>query len=145
MEATARRRGLLRQAGALTWPSEVRLRVTRHRVVILVILVLALAFYVWTAYTAGPFTFNDHQGDVYNEQTTAFLRGHTYLPIQVPAGLGRLRQTQYDPAQNAPYQAAYHDLALHNGHSMPRGDRLRPSPCFWHLGSRVFRFLRAWR
>ena len=124
-EATARRPGLLRRAGALTSPNEVRLRLTRHHVVILVILALGLAFYVWTAYTAGPFAFNDHQGDVYNEQTTAFLHGHTYLPIQVPAGLMRLRNP-YDPAQNAPYQAAYHDLALHNGHFYAPWVRPRP-------------------
>jgi hypothetical protein len=88
---------------------------TRHRMVILVVLTLALAFYVWTAYSAAPFTFTSHEGDVYNLQTTALLHGHTYLPLTVPPGLLRLRDP-YDPAQNAPYQAAFHDLALKNGH-----------------------------
>lgn len=90
-------------------------RLTRHQVSLLIVLVLALGFYMWTAASSSPFVFSSHNDDVYNELTTAFLHGHTYLPIAPPAGLVHLRDP-YDPAQNAPYQAAYHDLSLYHGH-----------------------------
>jgi hypothetical protein len=86
----------------------------RHRVAILLVLLLALAFYMWTAASSAPFVFPSSSPDVYNALTTAFLHGHTYLPIHVPAGLLHLRDP-YDPAQNAPYQAAFHDLSLYKG------------------------------
>lgn len=91
-------------------------RITRHRLAVAAVLALSLAFYMWTAASTTPFVLTTHQGaDIYNLQTTGFLHGHTYLPITPPAGLLRLRDP-YDPAQNAPYQAAYHDLALRHGH-----------------------------
>ncbi len=96
-------------------PATRRVQVTRHRIAIFTVLLLALAFYMWTAYTAAPFTF-PHQGtDVYNLLTTGFLHGHLYLPLKVPAGLLHLSDP-YNPVQNAPYQAAFHDLALYHGH-----------------------------
>jgi hypothetical protein len=79
------------------------------------VLLAALAFYLWTADTASPFAFGSNNSDIYNLLTTAFLHGHLYLPIKVPAGLLALRDA-YNPAQNAPYQGAYHDLALWGGH-----------------------------
>ena len=79
------------------------------------VLVLALAFYMWTAASSIPFTFASVDQDVYNQLTTAFLHGHTYLPITVPPGLLHLRDP-YNPAQNAPYNAPYHDLVLYHGH-----------------------------
>ena len=91
-----------------------RKHVTPHRVAILIVLLLALAFYMWTAASSAPFVFPSNSTDVYNELTTAFLHGHTYLPIQVPAGLLHLRDP-YDPAQNGPYQLLFHDLSLYKG------------------------------
>ncbi len=92
------------------------LNVSGHRVRIAVVLALAFGFYVWTAQTSAPFSFSSSNDDVYNQLTDGFLHGHTYLPLQVPPGLLRLKDP-YDPAQNAPYQSgAYHDLALRNGH-----------------------------
>ena len=52
---------------------------------ILVVLLLALAFNMWTAASSVPFVFPTTSSDVYNEPTAAFVHGHTYLPIQVPA------------------------------------------------------------
>ncbi|MBV9336571.1 MAG: hypothetical protein JO243_11835 [Solirubrobacterales bacterium] len=80
-----------------------------------IVLVLALAFYMWTATSTFPFTFASVDQDVYNQLTTAFLHGHTYLPVTVPQGLLHLPDP-YDPAQNAAYNAAYHDLVLYHGH-----------------------------
>lgn len=90
-------------------------RVTPYRVVLGGLLVLVLAFYMWTAASTIPFTFPTHSNDVYNELTSGFLQGHVYLPITPPASLLHLRDP-YDPALNAPYQAAYHDFALYGGH-----------------------------
>ncbi len=79
------------------------------------VLALAFAFYMWTAASSIPFTFPTIDTDVYNQLTTSFLHGHTYLPITPPPGLLHLSDP-YNPAQNAPYQAAYHDLSLYHGH-----------------------------
>ena len=85
-----------------------------HGLALAVVLLLALAFYMWTAYTAAPFDFHA-DNDVYNELTTGFLHGHTYLPLTPPAGLLRLRNP-FDPAQNSQYAAGgYHDLSLYHG------------------------------
>ena len=78
------------------------------------VLVLALAFYMWTASSSIPFTFPSVDQDPYNSLTTGFLHGNTYLPTTPPPGLLHLANP-YNPAQNAPYQAAYHDLALYHG------------------------------
>jgi hypothetical protein len=87
-----------------------------HWVAILAILVLSLVFYMWTAASSVPFSFPTHSNDVYNLLTTAFLRGHLYLPIRTPAGFLHLHNP-YDTAQNGPYQTAYnlHDLAFYKG------------------------------
>jgi hypothetical protein len=90
-------------------------RLTPHHAAILAVLGCALAFYLWTAGTSIPFSFSAANADIYNQLTTAFLHGHTYLPIQPPAGLLHL-SNPYDPAQNAPYNSSYHDLAFRNGH-----------------------------
>jgi hypothetical protein len=90
------------------------LRLSRQLVAILIVLAAALAFYMWTADSSIPFDFSADSADIYNLMATGFLHGHTYLPIKPPAGLLHLRDP-YDPAQNAPYQAVYHDLSLRNG------------------------------
>jgi hypothetical protein len=79
------------------------------------VLVLALAFYLWTAASSIPFTLRSVDADIYNWLTTAFLHGHTYLLITVPPGLRHLADP-YNPALNAPYTYAYHDLSLYHGH-----------------------------
>jgi hypothetical protein len=76
-------------------------------------LILALAYYLWTAGTSSPFSFSDSNNDIYNLLTRALLHGHTYLPLKVPAALLALKDP-YDPAQNAPYASPYHDLALYH-------------------------------
>jgi hypothetical protein len=91
-----------------------RVHLTSHRIWILGVLALAFAYYVWTADTSIPFVWDTHQPDPYNLLTTAFLHGHTYLPIPVPSGLLHL-SNPYDPAQNGPYQASIHDLLFRNG------------------------------
>src|SRR5690349_12412224 len=91
---------LVRRPVRLRLPGTWRVHLTRHRIAIFIVLVLALAFYMWTAYTAARFTFSRNNGDVYNLLTTAFLHGHAYLPLAVPGGLLHLRDP-YDPAQNA--------------------------------------------
>ena len=81
---------------------------------VLLVLALALCFYVWTA-ASSPVKFDfSSSTDIYNLLTTGFLHGHTYLPIRPPAGLLQLANP-YDPAQNAPYNAAFHDFSLYNG------------------------------
>jgi hypothetical protein len=79
------------------------------------VLLFALAFYLWTADTSIPFSQNSN--DVYNLLATAFLHGHTYLPIKVPAGLLHLSHP-YNPADNSLYSdnPLYHDLSLDHGH-----------------------------
>ena len=89
--------------------------VSGYDAALLGVLVLALAFYMWTAASTFAFSFPSSSQDIYNQLTTAFLHGHTYLPIPVPAGLLHLVDP-YNPAQNAPYNAAYHDLVLYHGH-----------------------------
>jgi hypothetical protein len=81
------------------------------------VLVLALAFYMWTAVTSIQFGFSSANDDIYNQLTTAFLHLHAYLPIRVPVGLLHV-SNPYNLAQNSPYQAAdplIHDLALYHG------------------------------
>ncbi len=90
-------------------------RVSGYDVALVGVLLLALAFYMWTAASTVPFGFPSSSTDVYNDLTTAFLHGHTYLPIPVPPGLLHLVDP-YSPALNAPYAAAYHDLVLYHRH-----------------------------
>jgi hypothetical protein len=83
----------------------------------IVLLVLVFAFYLWTAASTVPFHFgagNPANQDPYNELTTAFLHGHTYVNITPPAALVHLSDP-YDPAQNAALAAPYHDLELYHG------------------------------
>lgn len=90
------------------------MRITRYRAALGCLLLIVLAFYMWTAASSIGFDFSAKDNDLYNELTTAFLHGHPYLPIKPPAGLLHLKNP-YDPAQNAPYNAAYHDLSLYKG------------------------------
>lgn len=93
-----------------------RAQLTGQSIALAAVLVLALAFYMWTAASTYPFTFPSMDtGDFYNELTTAFLHGRTYLPLTPPTGLLHLANP-YDPAQNAVYAAPFHDLVLYHGH-----------------------------
>ncbi len=89
-----------------------RLHLTRHSIAIFVVLTVALAFYLWIVATSVP--LGPDFDRAYNLMATGFLHGHTYLPLKAPAGLLHL-QDPFDPAQNAPYQGTYHDLALRGG------------------------------
>ncbi len=89
--------------------------VTGCDVATVVVLVLALAFYMWTAASTFAFSFSSTDQDFYNQLTTGFLHGHTYLPITPPAGLLHLANP-YNPVQNAPWNGTYHDLVLYHGH-----------------------------
>jgi hypothetical protein len=104
-----------------------RLRVgmSRTDAGLLATVLLAGAFYFWTAATSIPFDFASHQTDVYNLLTDGFLQGHTYLPVTPPAGLLAL-PNPYDPTANELYrglvpvpgapQGSLHDLSLYKGH-----------------------------
>jgi hypothetical protein len=90
-------------------------QVTGYGVAVAAVLILATAFYMWTAASTTPFIFPSNSADVYNLLTTGFLHGHTYLPITPPSGLLRLSDP-YNPVLNAPYNSAYHDLSFYHGH-----------------------------
>jgi hypothetical protein len=92
-----------------------RATVTPHRVAIAVVLVLAMAFYIWTAASTFGFVFPSSSPDPYNQLTTGFLHGHTYMALTPPAGLLHLAEP-YNPVQSAPYQAVYHDFVFYHGH-----------------------------
>jgi hypothetical protein len=92
-------------------------RLTPYRVVLSGLLLLTLAFYIWTAATSVPMTFTANSPanrDPYNLLTSAFLRGHAYLPLTVPAGLRHLHDP-YNPVANGRYAAAFHDLVYFKG------------------------------
>jgi hypothetical protein len=91
-----------------------RASLTPHRVAMAVVLVLAMGFYMWTADSTFTFTFPSSSPDPYNELTTGFLHGHTYMAVTPPAGLLHLADP-YNPVQSAPYQAAYHDFVFYHG------------------------------
>jgi hypothetical protein len=90
-------------------------RVTPYRIGLGALMLAVLAYYLWSAATSLPFTLSTANTDPYNLLTSAFLHGHLYLPLKVPAGLLRLRDP-YNPALNGPYAAPYHDLSLYAGH-----------------------------
>jgi hypothetical protein len=92
-----------------------RRRVSGYRIALGVLLLLTLAFYMWTAASTTPFSFSRNNNDLYNELTTGFLQGHTYLAVKPPPGLLRLKDP-FDPVQNAPYQNAVNFAALYHGH-----------------------------
>jgi hypothetical protein len=89
-------------------------RVAPYEVLLVALMLLAGGFYMWTAATSIPFSFSPSNEDVYNQMTTAFLHGHTYLPITPPAGLLRLRDP-YNPVENGPWNITFHDLSLYHG------------------------------
>jgi hypothetical protein len=99
--------------------SRPRFTTTRHQLTVVVILLAALTFYLWTAGTSYPFTFQRadlaNGTDAYNLLTSALLHGHLYLPLQVPAGLPKLSDP-YNPVVNAAYEPYFHDLILYHDH-----------------------------
>ena len=104
--------GRARRAARLGLPA-----IGPHRRRVVVLLVLVFGFYLWTAASTVPFQFgagNPADQDPYNQLTTAFLHGHTYLATKPPAALLHLRNP-YDPAQNATVAGPYHDLELYHG------------------------------
>jgi hypothetical protein len=94
----------------------IRVGMSRTDAGLLAVVVLAGAFYFWTAATSLPFDFASHQTDVYNLLTDSFLHGHTYLPTRPPAGLLALANP-YDPIANQPYRVpGVGDMSLYKGH-----------------------------
>jgi hypothetical protein len=84
-------------------------RLARADWLLVAVVVLAGAFYEWTARTSvsGP------SHSYYYMLADSFLHLHTYLPIPVPPGLAAL-PNPYDPAANAPFGG--HDLAYFHDH-----------------------------
>jgi hypothetical protein len=94
-----------------------RPRLSGYRIALGIVLLLTLGFYMWTAASTVPFSFSpqNNTSDIYNELTTGFLQGHTYLAQTPPAGLLHLKNP-YDPAANAPYQGIVNFAAFYHGH-----------------------------
>ena len=96
-----------------------RARVSQRavRIAILVLVwVLGSVFFTWTATSSGdPIRLNVPQNDYYNQLTNGFLDGELALPTVPPPALVHLKDP-YNPAQNAPWQAEFHDLSLYDGH-----------------------------
>ncbi len=88
---------------------------TPYRAALGVVLLLTLAFYMWTAASTTAFDFGSHNNDLYNELTSGFVHGHLYLAVKPPPGLLHLKNP-FDPAQNAPYQDQVNFAALYHGH-----------------------------
>lgn len=113
--AVAQRTRARRFADRLRVSSLRRPRLTGYRIALGVVLLLTLGFYMWTAASTVPFSFSNSNTDLYNELTTGFLQGHTYLAQAPPAGLLHLKNP-YDPAANAPYQGIVNFAAFYHGH-----------------------------
>jgi hypothetical protein len=77
------------------------------------ILLIGAGFYLWTAATTYPLSLASNQPDYYNQLAKALLHLHLSIGYAAP-GLVHLPDP-YDPSQNAPYQAFYHDLSLYHG------------------------------
>jgi hypothetical protein len=91
------------------------LRLTRHQSGVGLILVVALAYYYWTAETSMPVVFSRQATDVYNLLTTGFLHGHVSLPITpIPAFLHL--KNPYNAAERGGSYGAYGDLIWYHGH-----------------------------
>ncbi|MCU1492811.1 MAG: hypothetical protein JWO62_575 [Acidimicrobiaceae bacterium] len=88
----------------------------RDRSPLLSVYVLSCLFYLWTTTSTGhALDFGAAQTDDYNQLTNGFLRGELSISTLPPKGLLALKNP-YDPAQNFPYNAPIHDLALYHGH-----------------------------
>lgn len=115
--APARRRlpALLGEVGARVRPTPaVRSGASlRSGVVLLALLSVVFAFYLWTASSSGnPIRFQDNATDYFNLQSDAYLDGDLALPVDPRPELLAL-PNPYDPVANAPYRV--HDLALYQG------------------------------
>jgi hypothetical protein len=85
------------------------------------VFVAGAAFYLWTAGTSTPFSFDKGGIDRYNTLASAFLHLRLWV-AEAPAGLLRLAEP-YNPRQNAPFvdtggfdAANFHDDVLYGGH-----------------------------
>jgi hypothetical protein len=85
----------------------------RVTVSLALMLLVGAVFYLWTAGTTSPLSLAGDQTDYYNQLAKSFLHLHLSIGFALP-GLVHLPDP-YDPSQNAPYQAAYHDLSLYHG------------------------------
>ena len=79
------------------------------------VLLVVLAFYVWTATSSGnPIRFDTNDPGYFNQLTDGFLDGQLSLPTRPPPGLLALRDP-YDPDANEVYRQQVHDLSLYHG------------------------------
>ena len=81
-----------------------------RRWALLGVVLLAGAFYTWTALTSAGVTWGGDLRDPLNLQTDAFLHGHTYLPLPVDPALPHTDK----PVVNGGTDET-HDLSLYNG------------------------------
>ena len=81
------------------------------------VVLVAIAFYAWTAATSAPLFPGGDQQDPYNRLVDGFLHGHAYLSVDPPQGLLDLPHP-LDPKANQQYVDAQglRDLSLHDGH-----------------------------
>jgi hypothetical protein len=72
-----------------------------------------IAFYAWAVSPGEPlFAKSDGGGSYYNLLAKGFRSGHLSLPVEVPAGVLKLKDP-YDPKQNAPF--GMHDVSYYKG------------------------------
>jgi hypothetical protein len=89
-------------------------RAARTRYSVLFLAVCAVvAFYAWSV-APGESLFGkfDGAGSYYNLLSKGFKSGHLSLPVEVPAGVLKLKNP-YDPRQNAPF--GMHDVSYYKG------------------------------
>ena len=81
--------------------------------VILCLVVLLLALFLWTAFQGYAPQFGGGAMNYYSLLTRGFLSGHLYLPVKPSPKLLALADP-YNPLQNAPFRL--HDASLYHGH-----------------------------
>lgn len=88
------------------------------RVKTTIVLLFMLALYAWMPHHAfRSYNLRGHHVDQYNLLTDSFLKGHLYMPGEVPAGLLALPDP-YDPNQNVKFRYSHGlwDQSLYDGH-----------------------------
>lgn len=80
------------------------------------VVVVAVAFYAWTAATSAPLFSGVPGDDPYNRLAEGFVHGHTYLPVDPDPGLLALPDP-YDPVANREYveSTGLRDVSLYDG------------------------------